>query len=162
MRTARVRCVRGSRRQVCFNGVAIVFLLDFDFYMFQYWLREQHREHMEEFGAPMITRAEADYLASVKRAMTLLVFAFIIIALGLTDAWEGSPLGQDMSTLFIPLFVVYDAVTRWRLLKQPLAKTLCINCVALVACLFFVMIFTLGPVVKVPGSVTFVCTQADR
>jgi hypothetical protein len=46
---------RGSDAiSICFNALAVLFLLDIDTALFQFWVPERVREHMEEFGAPTI------------------------------------------------------------------------------------------------------------
>lgn len=36
------------------QGVAVLFLLDIDVYLFEFWIPEQARARMEEFGAPVV------------------------------------------------------------------------------------------------------------
>lgn len=60
---------RGSDAiSICFNGVAVLFLLDIDVALFEFWIPERTREHMEEYGAPVVSDVDAVYLAAVKRS----------------------------------------------------------------------------------------------
>ena len=60
---------RGSDAiSICFNGVAVLFLLGIDDAPFEFWIPERMREHMEEYGAPVVGDVDATYLAAVKRS----------------------------------------------------------------------------------------------
>ena len=72
---------RGSDAiSICFNGVAVLFLLDVDVYLFEFWVPEKMRERMEEFGAPTVSEDDARYLAILKRYHAVLVAFFIFLA----------------------------------------------------------------------------------
>ena len=78
---------RGSDAiSICFNGVAVLFLLDVDVYLFEFWVPEKMRERMEEFGAPTVSEDDAQYLAILKRYHAILVAFFIFLAVLQTGA----------------------------------------------------------------------------
>ena len=45
---------RHTPRLLSMQGVAVLFLLDTDVYLFEFWIPEQARARMEEFGAPVV------------------------------------------------------------------------------------------------------------
>ena len=137
--------------QICFNGVAVLFLLDVDMYLFEFWLPEKVREHMEEFGTPVIRAVDARYLASMKQTMTAVIGTVIWFAVYMTGTWDGHPGAQLLTYLAFPIFIVHDSVQRSRLLGESLGRVFGFSCLAFLFAQFFIL-FNLEPVVD-PRSV---------
>eukprot|EP01048_Picozoa_sp_COSAG05_P000126 COSAG05_NODE_3_length_51333_cov_129.132080_26_plen_509_part_00 len=107
---------RGSDAiSICFNALAVLFLLDIDTALFQFWIPERIREEMEEFGMPTLRDIDASYLASVKRSHTVLVAFWVTAAVKLAGSNGGQPMAQGLTNLAFFFGGIYEAVTRARL-----------------------------------------------
>jgi hypothetical protein len=108
---------RGSDAiSICFNALAVLFLLDIDTALFQFWIPERIREEMEEFGMPTIREVDANYLASVKRSHAVLVAFFVTLAVKV--AGTGAVHGQGLTNLAFVIGGIYEAFTRARLFEN--------------------------------------------
>ena len=74
----------GDSLSVCFNTVAILFLLDVDNMTFDYALPEKLRAVVEEFGHVELNQVQADALARTKQVHIVLVVVAVcgVVALG--------------------------------------------------------------------------------
>lgn len=120
---------RGSDAiSICFNALAVLFLLDIDAALFQFWLPEKLREHMEEFGMPTIRNVDAVYLASVKRSHAVLVAFWVTMAV--IAAGSGNPMGQGLTNVAFVLGGLYEAITRSQLFEEESIGRSLLNWVA--------------------------------
>jgi hypothetical protein len=116
---------RGSDAiSICFNAVAVLFLLDIDVALFQFWIPEKVRQAMEEFGAPTVRDVDAAFLASVKRSHALLDTFWIFVAVWVAGS-SGNAMAQGLTNVAFPMAGVYEAIVRARLFdEETIGKTM--------------------------------------
>ena len=108
---------RGSDAiNICFNALAVLFLLDIDAALFQFWIPERLREEMERFGAPTVREIDATFLASVKRSHAVLVAFWVTVSVMV--AGTGNPSGQALTNAAFFCGGIYEAVIRARLFEE--------------------------------------------
>ena len=109
---------RGSDAiSICFNAVAVLFLLDIDVALFQFWIPEKVRQEMEEFGAPTIREVDATFLAAVKRSHALLDTFWIFMAIWIAGS-TGNAMAQGLTNVAFLMTGIYEAFVRARLFDE--------------------------------------------
>ena len=135
----------GDALSICFNTVAILFLVEIDNMSYHVGLGELQKARMESVGRVVLSDAEATNLAWLKLMYLPIVLSCVLCSVATMDAFVGSIVALLMGGLLAPLAT---AVIRRKQQHEhrPPATQLFLSLAKLVCKWFFAALFYVGTV----------------
>jgi hypothetical protein len=124
----------GDALSVCFNTVAIIFLVEIDNISYHVGLGELQKARVESVGRVMLSDAEAKNLAWLKVMYVPITFVCVLTSVAMMDAFQGFAFILFMGGLVAP--VVTAIVRHQQREDQPTVVQLLLH-LAKVVCKFF-------------------------